>query len=184
MEKYLRINAIDPYEIGLQGILINLDTNTIESGKIVLYDRNNFTKTETVDIKDYCKKFNNIWVKVVDNGRYETLDENFNVITNVQGYVPDWIDSRFNVNKGFGDYIDFRVDENCKLITNGIKSEQLISTITKALMSPSSENQCYEYIGRLYVIKNKLEKSKKHNLVTIIDNGINKLINKLKQWKN
>lgn len=177
MIKYLRIYAIDPYEIGLQGLLINLDTDVIEDGKIVIY--NDFKEVTVSPIQEYCQLKDRIFAKVVDNGKYELLDENRTVIESVQGYVPDWVDKRWNQNKGFGDYIDFKVDINCKLQTN-MNADQLTNLLVASLISADSnltKEDRLKNIGRLCILRKRFsEKGDKEKYLKYIDDGINLLI--------
>lgn len=93
---YLRINAIDPTYIGLQDVLINLDTDHIESGTINLYKEGEEISSS---IQEYVQFYDTIFTKVRDLGVYEIIDDY--VIIRQEGYVPDWIDKKYNQEPGW-----------------------------------------------------------------------------------
>lgn len=172
MIKYLRINAVDPYEIGILDLVINLETNSIESGSIIKYK--DYKEFEVIPIAEYCKKHNLIYAKVVDNGRYESLDENFNVISDIQSYVPEWINLKYNQHEGYGDYIDFKIDSNCKIKQNTGKN--LIYLYIDHF------GNCKDYIysiGKLTILKKRFsEKPNMQEYIDYIDKKIETLIDK------
>ena len=176
---YLRINAIDPTYIGLQDMLINLDTDRIESGIINLYKEG---KEISSSIQEYVQFYDTIFTKVRDLGIYEIIDDG-NVIIKQEGYVPDWVDKKYNRSPGFGDYIDFKIDINCKLMA---RSEELINLMLASLIS--SENNydlesCISNIGRLTVLKKQFENKGITKYSDCIDKSIETLIRDLEQWK-
>ena len=175
---YLRINAIDPTYIGLRDVLINLDTDRIESGTINLYKEG---KEISSSIQEYVQFYDTIFAKVVDLGVYEIIDDD--VIIRQEGYVPDWVDKKYNRSPGFGDYINFKIDINCKLMA---RSEELINLMLASLIS--SENNynlesCISNIGRLTVLKRRLEEKGETKYSDYIDEGIETLMRDLEQWK-
>ena len=125
---YLRINAIDPTYIGLRDVLINLDTDRIESGTINLYKEG---KEISSSIQEYVQFYDTIFAKVVDLGIYEIID-NDNVIIRQEGYVPDFL----GINSpAYGDDINFDTDCNgfiLKWKEKNIK-EQIIEFLQKRL---------------------------------------------------
>lgn len=176
---YLRINAIDPTYIGLRDVLINLDTDRIESGTINLYKEG---KEISSSIQEYVQFYDTIFAKVVDLGVYEIID-NDNVIIRQEGYVPDWIDKKYNQEPGFGDYLYFKINVNCKLMA---RSEELINLMLASLIS--SENNydlesCISNIGRLTVLKKRFEEKGETKYSDCIDKSIETLMRDLEQWK-
>lgn len=176
---YLRINAVDPTYIGLQDVLINLDTDRIESGIINLYKEG---KEISSSIQEYVQFYDTIFAKVVDLGVYEIIDDD-NVIIRQEGYVPDWIDEKYNQKPGFEDYIDFKIDINCKLMA---RSEELINLMLASLIS--SENNCdlescISNIGRLTVLKKQFENKGVTKYSEYIDKSIETLMRDMEQWK-
>jgi hypothetical protein len=175
---YLRINAIDPTYIGLQDILINLDTDCIESGTINLYKEG---KEISSSIQEYVQFYDTIFTKVKDLGVYEIIDDD--VIIRQEGYVPDWVDKKYNQERGFGDYLYFKINVNCKLMA---RSEELINLMLASLIS--SENNydlesCISNIGRLTVLKRRFEEKGETKYSDCIDKSIETLMRDLEQWK-
>ena len=176
---YLRINTIDPTYIGLQDALINLDTDCIESGTINLYKEG---KEISSSIQEYVQFYDTIFTKVVDLGVYEIIDDD-SVIIRQEGYVPDWIDKKYNQESGFGDYIDFKIDINCKLMA---RSEELINLMLASLISSDNNydlESCISNIGRLTVLKKQFENKGVTKYSDYIDKGIETLMRDMEQWK-
>lgn len=184
MIKYLRINAVDGLELGIRDLIIDLETNKMLSGFIDEFE--DYKMISTVSIEDYAKEHNGIWAKVVDNGRYDLLNENNEIVSSVQGYVPEWVDARYNCNEGFGDYIDFEISKDCFINTHDdiMNVNELFNLmIAEAISAESnySKEAVLKNLGRLQIIRDKL---KDPYYTEKIDKGIEILKNELKQWED
>jgi len=87
----------------------------IESGTI----KNWKTRREGYDDDDPNEE--ELFVKVVDTGRYYLLDEDDKVIASIKGYVPNKL---IPPKDGYGDYIHLFIDESGK-ITNWYEKPDL-----------------------------------------------------------
>lgn len=182
MIKYLRINAVDGLKLGIRNLIIDLETNKILSGIIDEFE--DYKIISTVSIEDYAKKHNNIWAKVIDNGRYDLLNENNEIVSSVQGYVPEWVDARYNCNEGFGDYIDFEISKDCIINTHDdiMNVNELFNLmIAEAINADNnySKETILKNLNRLNIIKEKL---KDPYYAEKLEQGIKILNEELKQW--
>ena len=176
---YLRISAVDPYKLGLQNILINLDTDTIESGTIIRYE--NMEEVDSSSIQEYVQFFDTIFAKVVDLGVYEIICDDMIIIRD-EGYVPDYVDEKYNQEPGYGDYIDFRIDINCKLMA---KKEELFNLLIASLISADNnydQESRLKNIGKLTVLRSRFENDPKR--LDFIDKGIQLLQKEYEQWEH
>lgn len=64
------------------------------------------------DWEDKVGKSFNFFMKIVDMGIYVLMDDDFNEVSVINGYVPNKV---VPPTDGFGDYIDFTIDNNGKV---------------------------------------------------------------------
>lgn len=118
--KYLKFSAHDPWECNFIDVVIDLTTNQLVSGRLEIGDWEDpegllkIDISKDSDMKKLSEVKNIIFGKVVDTGSYYLLDENNNVLFQCdKWYVPSLLDY-YNVDRGYGDCIYFKV--------NGIRS--------------------------------------------------------------
>lgn len=115
--RYLKINAEDPYECVFRDVIIDLVEDTLVSGTIMFGSIEENEDRYTVNIRDGLDDLPNndasIFAKVVDNGIYHLLDDEMNEVFVSEGYVPNLMDY-YNVEQGYGDYIDIRIENTDK----------------------------------------------------------------------
>ena len=136
--RFLIINAVDEYEMGLRDVTIDLKTNKIVAGVVTLYDNGCATESIRVaDLKNYgdLKKIH-LFLKVCDRGEYVLADCDKLPMFKLFGYVPDLFDF-INKEDGFGDYIDILVNNDCTIHNNIISDE--VSIYDKMMSSPDEK---------------------------------------------
>lgn len=108
--RYLKFNATDEHGPEFIDVIVDLSTNRVFSGTIKMNNDDDNTLRFIVNgrnkVGNLINPVYNVFAKVVDEGDYYLLDEEFTPLYRSEGYVPELMDY-FNNEPGYGDYIDW-----------------------------------------------------------------------------